>query len=121
MWKEEREPHRRGHVGTDGSNIVIYTSALRRRLSAAASKWSHEKKCSAVYNYNDMTAICLMTWRTTMSKYVNHISKAVIIIHLLVLEDIQRHKIAVCLEQLLCARHCAVHYAYILSKSLKQL
>lgn len=56
-----------------------------------------------------------------MSKYVNHISKAVIIIHLLVLEDIQRHKIAVCLEQLLCARHCAVHYAYILSKSLKQL
>lgn len=55
-----------------------------------------------------------------MSKYINQISKEVIIIHLLLLKDIQRHKIAVCIEQLLCARHCAVHFAYILSEFLKQ-
>lgn len=42
LWKEEREPCRKGHVGIDGSNIII--SALWRRLSAAASKLSHEKK-----------------------------------------------------------------------------
>lgn len=89
-------------------------------MSAATAKLSHEKKSLAIYNYNGMAVICLMTWRTTMSKYINQISKEIIIVHLVVLEDIQRHKIAVCIEQLLCARHCAVHSAYILSKSLKQ-
>lgn len=79
-----------------------------------------KKKSSAIYNYNDVAAVCLMTWKTTMSKYINQISKEVIIIHLLLLKDIQRHKIAVCIERLLCAGHCAVHSAYILSKSLKQ-
>lgn len=38
------ERHRRGHVGIDDGNIVIYTSALWRRLNAAASKFSHIKR-----------------------------------------------------------------------------
>lgn len=28
LWKEKREPQRRGRVGIDANNLIIYTAAL---------------------------------------------------------------------------------------------
>lgn len=52
---------------------------------------SHERKKKTIYNY--VAVICLMAWRTIVSRYIDLIPKGVMIIHPRVHEGIQKHKI----------------------------
>lgn len=50
-----------------------------------------------------------------MSKYINQIAKEVLMIQPVYLKAYRDIKLLLCIEQLLCARHCAMHPIYSLA------